>query len=171
MAIKTKKTPITPDSEPLTLAVAKEWLRISDDPSADDDLITQLIIQSRDLIEHHLNIAMIPSTVNIEATYRDVLSLQFQPITSVTEVKNRDDEDLDYTFNGFAVKLDNPSDIVATYLCGYDELPEGLLLGWKEILSSLYEHRGDNMDPTWNPSIVILTNPNLTAYNKQKWWV
>jgi len=169
--IKTKKTLV--GTSPLTLEAAKQWLRITDDPSADDSLITDLIEQSRDLIEENLNIAMVEYSVEIEATERTELTLPYRPIVSVTQVQDREMNDLTYSFNGFAISLNSPSDIVATYTCGYgsSELPSGLLLGWKEVLTGFYENRGDRMNTDFNPMILIRQNPVLAAYNKQSWWV
>lgn len=49
--------------EPVLLAEVKKYLRISEDETYDDELITQLIKTARQQLEGYLNISLIPRTV------------------------------------------------------------------------------------------------------------
>jgi uncharacterized phiE125 gp8 family phage protein len=57
---------ITPVStEPVSLAEARLHLRIDDDNTADDDLISALIVAAREMAEHHTRCALAPQTLEM----------------------------------------------------------------------------------------------------------
>ena len=158
-------------SEPIDLATAKAWLKM-EDTIADDTLITSLITQSRELVEQYLNISIPTQTVVVTATPRLELMLPYRPIVSITSVKDRDAEDLDYTYNGFTILFSSTSqlsDSITTYESGYaSSLPSGLLVGLKEILALLYENRGDEIMK--KIPHLIRQNHNLGPYNQNQWF-
>lgn len=80
-----------PDTEPITLTEAKEWLRVSS--TAEDTLITALIEAARHHVESHLNVALFDQEIT---EYYDVIpmgryvELSVPPVSSVTSVQYRD---------------------------------------------------------------------------------
>ncbi len=162
-------------TEQLILEVAKDWLRV--DGTTDDDLITSLITQARDLIEQYCNITITPSTITLLASPRIELCLPYGPVDSVTSVKDGDGTAVDYNYNGFCIEFQsatysvtNPSaggfvQTTTVYDAGVDEVPPGLMLGWKEVVAYLYENRGDD-----SKVMMLLTqNANLMEFRTKIW--
>lgn len=77
-----------PGSEPIDLATAKAWLKVS--TTADDDLITSLIQAAREYVETYLQIALINQTIQEKIdrfpAQRDYITLTVGNVISVTSV-------------------------------------------------------------------------------------
>lgn len=171
MSIKVQKT--VTGSEPITLDEAKAWMRISTD--ADDTLITALITQARELIENYLNRSIVPTTLVVDATPRYELQLPYGPVDTITSVKDENDDDVEYTWNGFTLTFgQRVFDVTAgwtqvytttTYDAGDDPIPAGLKLGLLETIAYLYEHRGEDN----SIQLFLYQNQNLQPYRETVW--
>lgn len=166
-----------------TLANVKEWLRV--DFTTDDDLITNLINQSVNLVEEYLNRAIIPQTINCIATKRVLLELPYGPIQSITSVKDEDGTDLTYEWNGFEINFSSSvwsptdPDVYGPYVESYtiyeagpdistgEELEgdSGLTVAIYEVIALLYENRGDSTDI----NSLLWQHQNLMPYRKKVW--
>ena len=161
-------------TEPISLDQAKAWLKV--DSTADDPLITALIIQARELIEGYLNLTIIETTIVCTATARAELKLPFGPVTSITSVKNDNGDDLEYVWNGFYITFGTGTisvtggsniyeDSVTTYDAGNSTIADGLQLGLLETIAFLYEMRGD----TSKIGMFLYQNQNLQPYRELVW--
>jgi len=110
-----------PASEPITLAEAKEHIRVETDFTADDDLITNLIIAAREYCEGFQNIAYITQTWELvldKFPVKDYIQLPRPPLQSVTSVKYKDYEGTETTLDAskYIVDTDNePGNVVLAY--------------------------------------------------------
>ena len=98
------------DTELITLAEAKNYLKI-DDFSEDDDLINSLISAAREWVEAYVN----RKFVNVEITekfdsFNEYLMLSVAPVVSVTSIKYYDTEGNEQTLNESVYSLDNFSE-------------------------------------------------------------
>ena len=161
-------------NEPITLEQAKAFLRV--DGNGDDVLITSLISQVRELAETYLNMSIIETTVSLLASPRQELILPFGPVQTVTSVKDVDDEDVSYHWNGFYIKFDQGTvsvtggnamyvETITTYTTGLPTISAGLELGLLEAMSWLYENRGDSS----GFQMMLYRNQNLQVYRQTVW--
>ena len=150
----------------LTLADAKVWLRV--DGTDEDDLITALIDESRGLIEMYLDISMVETTIVLLVSPRLKLDPPFLPVVTITSLKDDNDVDVDYTWDGFFVTTTSFENYTITYTTGYAVLPVGLMLGWKQILALMYENRGDDITESYQS--LIMQNENLMPYRNAVWF-
>lgn len=149
---------------PLTLQQVKDWLRIEYD--TDDTLLTNLIDETASLLEEYLNVSLVTTTITVLATARTELTLPYGPVISVTSVKDKDGNDVEYEFNGFTITYKSYTETTTFYEAGFAQVDAGLQLGWKEVIAWLYENRGDSagfMD-------MLRQNANLNVY-RQKIWI
>ena len=163
-------------TEPISLEDAKLWLRVDGD--SDDDLITSLITQTRELVEQYLNISIVDTTLEVEASPRIELVLPFGPVQSITSVTDQDSNDVTYTWNGFYISFESPVysvtggntgyvTTVTTYDAGLGTIPAGLNLGLLEMLAWLYENRGDSS----GFMMALYQNQNLQPYRSNNVWI
>ena len=150
----------------LTLEVAKLFMRV--DGTTDDELITSLITQARELIETYLDRTINASTVTVIASARQEMVLPFAPVSSITTVKDQaTDEEIGYTWDGLTLTFDQG--IYDTFEVVYDtidnSLPDGLMLAWKEVVLWLYENRTD----TAGIQNMLTYNANLQVYRNKIW--
>lgn len=135
-------------TEPLTLAQAKAWLRVTHDD--EDDIISALITASRQICEGFTNKSFVEREVT--ACLRNDLGnikLPYGPIGNLTAVYDWDGNALnttDYNLTGVSDKrLGYPmtSYIKVIYTAGYLVLPQHFRTALKMQLSWMYSHRGD----------------------------
>jgi len=147
----------------LTLEEVKDFMRV--DFSEDDALITSLINQSKDLIEEYLNRSLVVNTIHLIASPREELEIPFGPIETIESVKDVESgDDIDYEYDGLllTLKVDKTFSVSCT---SHDNLPAGLKLGWLEIITWLYENRGD----TSGFGMMLYYNNNLMPYRRKVW--
>jgi len=162
MALKVIKT-IT-GSEPINIFDAKSWLRVTYD--GDNDLINSLITQSRELVETYINQSIIETTIELWSTSRKTLTLPYGPVIEISGITTIDGDDVDYTYNGFEVSFeDTYVDTITTYTAGWGTIPSGLDLVLLQILSFLYENRGDDTEI----GNLLYQNKFLQQYRKSIW--
>lgn len=135
-------------TEPVTLAQAKAWLRVTHDD--EDDLITALITTARQICEGHISKSFVERTVT--AIVRNDLGnikLPYGPVGNVTYVY--DSEGNAYASGSYSVtgvsdkRLAYPiaSYVKVVYTAGYAVLPQQFKTALKEQLAWLYVNRGD----------------------------
>lgn len=136
------------DTEPVTLDEAKGWLKISDDITDDDTVVTELITVARQMCEKYSNISFITRTV--KATLRNTLgsiSLPYGPHGAIASYKDYNDTDVSSTIvkgDQFKVLYEPCTDYIeVTYAAGYTTLPYDLKRAVLCQVASLYENRGD----------------------------
>lgn len=155
----------TPTSEPVTLAQAKAWLRVTrDDENA---IIAALITAARRICEAKVNKSFVPRTVT--AILRNDLGnikLPYGPVNTVTSVSDSEDVALsssDYNVSGIGDKrLGYPmwEYVKVVYTAGYSALPENFKTAIKMQLAWMYTHRGDeeiNISQLSNDAKAILS--------------
>ncbi len=143
------------DTEPVTLAEAKNYLRVTN--TQDDTLITNMITQARVMAEIYLNSDIIAKQRRVYFEYLDdPINLYYAPITSVDEVTFNDVEQVED--EGYEVQgLTNPkisiqnvaADKVAiTYTtAGRDEV--GIKQGVLCAIAYLYHGRTDMVNTNY----------------------
>lgn len=174
----------SPGDEPVSLQEAKDYMRLegftdenestSDDLSDfdfDDDLITSLIITSRELLERKTGSHFIPKTLEVHFTnLRGRIELP-GPVGEVSELLDVNGNEITtYELVGNVWKfLKSPckEDMTITYEAGYggDEtvpLPEGLKIAMLRLVSFLYQNREDTGD--------VLASKLARPYSRRTWF-
>jgi uncharacterized phiE125 gp8 family phage protein len=157
---------VGPASEPLSLAEAKEWLRI--DAADEDDLVSALIVSARLLVEERARRLLIAQTWRI---YRDAwpndrsIALPLAPIAGLSAIRVRDAagvaSEIDAASYALAAASD-PARLVFTLappapgvaangieidvVAGYGEasaVPAPLRQAMRLIIANWWENRGD----------------------------
>lgn len=144
-------------TEPLTLAEAKAYLRITH--TSEDTLITELIVAARQAIESVTGLSLVPSTVvALIDNSGGNIELPLGPYVKDLAIADvNGDAVTDFELRGLQFKtLYEPTTdyLVCTYKAGYTAatfetypiLPTDLLNAIKDQISFLYENRGDGMD-------------------------
>lgn len=93
-------------TEPNSLLVVKDFLRIDQDYTMEDATVTMLNKAARELLERHLNLSLGVKTVDI-LTRRNRLELPYGPHISIESVKDADGNVIspnDYTESGLQFK-------------------------------------------------------------------
>lgn len=117
--MKQLKVVTAPTSEPVTLTEAKLHLR--QDETADDALITALIVAAREEIERQTWLALMSQTLELVLPAwpcEDRIELPRPPLASVTSVKYKDRDGNETTWSS------------ANYIAGTDSVPGVLALAW-----------------------------------------
>lgn len=151
----------------ITLELAKAHMRVSG--TADDTLITSLIDQSRVIIEDYTDRSLVANEIAITISPRESIVLPLEPVTSnsieVTDLTTS--ESVEYTYDGLELVLDEDiENSLSIYYETYPNVPDGLKLGWLEVIAFLYDNRGDLA----NLQHFLLNNTNVALY-RQKIWV
>jgi uncharacterized phiE125 gp8 family phage protein len=82
--------PLTPPTEPITLAMAKDFLRVASAQTDEDDLIGRYIKAARAFVENRIYRSLVPMSVDVvydalASTY-GWLTLPYPPLVSVTSI-------------------------------------------------------------------------------------
>ncbi|HEX4877477.1 MAG TPA: head-tail connector protein [Chitinophagaceae bacterium] len=150
---------VTDGSEPVNLATAKEWLRVTS--SDDDDLITSLITVARKKIERFTTRSLVTKTIVLTGRIEKMFKLPYAPVNTISQVRVLDGQTIGTGVNewetldadewqavGYYDKHFKPFyggvyEITYTTLADSDG---GLLTDLKRVLLWLYENRGDDSD-------------------------
>jgi len=82
-----------PDSEPLTLAIVKEFLAIEADETLHDAKLGRFIAAARAQAEAITGTFMVPQTVRLSASdWSDLVHLPIGPVTAATQIEWQDTE-------------------------------------------------------------------------------
>jgi hypothetical protein len=136
--------------EPVTLQQAKAWLKMEaiDD---DDDIITDLITQSRVWLETYCGITLVQRNVTAIIEVNKRLELPLGPVMIgsivVQDINNSivDNPKIIGPDNSFVI-LEGQGQFTVSYLAGYDIMPHWAKMALKQYLTYSYEHRGDGLD-------------------------
>ena len=135
-------------TEPVTLAQAKGWLKVTHDD--EDDIITDLITAARQICEGYAGKSFVERTVT--AIVRNDLGnvmLRYGPVGNITYMYDADGNALtsgDYSLTGVSDKrlaYPKSSYIKVIYTAGYAVLPKQFKTALKRELAWLYVNRGD----------------------------
>lgn len=146
--------PIAPVVEPVTVAEAKAYCRVTTD--AENDLFTILIKSAREAVEVATGLSLIPKDIT---TYFNNISgnfdIPFGPIDASTfELFDMEQDALEITGTDLQLigdefpKLVYPryANLKATYEAGYTTIPTDLKLAILDQVSYDYENRGLDAD-------------------------
>lgn len=174
---KNYKVTTAPTTEPITLALAKEHLRVTD--TAEDTLITSLIVVAREWCEKYEHKKYMTQTITVHFdSFAEKMFLPVAPALSITSITYTDTDEEVQTLDSSYYELstyDEPAfiypaynmsyptilsvnnSITVTYLAGYSatdtdvtQVPSRVKHAIKLVLSHLYEHREQNSEITLN---------------------
>lgn len=160
LAREVKRT-VPPATEPLSLAEAKLYLRV--DGSAEDSLVTDMIVAVREAAETYLNRSLV--TQSWQVAYADYapahVPLPKGPVQAITHVKTRNRAGDEATVNSSLYALAVAEDavefesvvmgyaVIITYTAGYgdaEDIPASVRQGMLIHLAALYEDRLGGME-------------------------
>jgi uncharacterized phiE125 gp8 family phage protein len=140
-------TDTAPVTEPVTLAEAKLYCRVS--TSVDDNQISLMIKQAREAIEVGTGLSLIPKTAVVWFTnFNGTFNLPYGPVNSFTSLIDENGDTIvaaDYTLvGGKFPMLTRPlwKNLKATYTVGYTTIPNDLKIAILDQVSYDYENRG-----------------------------
>jgi uncharacterized phiE125 gp8 family phage protein len=182
------KVTTAPTVEPITVVQLKEFARI--DGNIEDDLLTNIIKVSRQMVEDYTNRALISQTIELSMDYwpNEVLELPRPPLISITSVQTLDESNVATTYdsgNYFTITNCDPGKLViknsvsfpynssryyagykVTYTAGYGStatyIPQQLKEACKLWATVIYENRTQSSDPT--PLVKGLLEPFKVYY-------
>jgi len=132
------------NTEPVTLNELKEWAKV--DGSADDAILTALIIAAREMCEKYTVVNFVQRQVTVlfnnvnGGTY-----LPYGPVGTITGVYDEDNNSIDYVAKGVEFKsiISPRATLKAIYQAGYNPTPEIFKIAIKAQALFLFENRGD----------------------------
>jgi len=147
-------------ADTLTIAALKQWIKIPDTITADDDLLASIIKAARLQLEMFTGISFVERTVavNIQVQLHE-MELPWGPVNEIISVKDISDialPDDQYTVTGVSFKrfvTEICDELKLVYTTGYTTLPDNLLDMWKRQAAWLYEHRGDEIETKLFPGL------------------
>lgn len=157
-------------TEPVTVEECKNYMRIEgwgedDSPSTefsfDDDLISELISSSRQMIEQLANVSLIEHEYEVLLTNMGGIELPFSPINEVISVVDSNDDvvdaDLIKVRGNDRKYLKTPSGCDLTVIYTTTPLIDSRpLTDIKRIVAALYEHRGMDINDVVNSLNLLL---------------
>lgn len=166
MAIIVNSVNIITDAtvEPITLAEAKEWMRISYD--TDDVIIAELIIGARKHLELLCGVSFVTKVIksNIELTGSVpnvwMVDVPYSPLIAVNELKWKTGFNMyetlvandDYEIIGGKIWLYSYGNYIITYQAGYTITPQDIINDMLTLISWTYQNRGKNFKSDQNAS-------------------
>jgi len=158
-------TTVAPTAEIVTLAEAKNYLRI--DYNEDDTLISSLIDTARIRLEQYAGVAMTPRTLQVVAYVDEFIELTYYPINTISKVEYWDNTNWvemqigNYNVLGSTTKkiyMTSPimSEFRFTYTCGYSSTPKSIKTALLKMVGDLYEYRESSVEST-KPSANLTT--------------
>lgn len=178
--IKSWAVTSAPAVEPLSASDVKTWLKITS--SADDSLITSLIVAARQAAENYCNIKLISQTIaeyfNEFPARRGELVLRFPLVSSISSVVYVDADGSNQSFDSYNADLsgipvrvwpdasmewpatyDQLKAVTITYICGYANaaaVPDAIKTAMYLMIGRWYENREDTvkMMPTASENLL-----------------
>lgn len=139
---------VAPVEEPITLAEAKEWLRV--DSSDEHELITALISAARRSVEKNLSRSIIERTMQAKVdSFAYLYRIPFPPVTDVTAVSYYNTE------SPQILTPLNPSDWIV-------HADRGILEMKRDIEVPTYDHRLDAIHITFKTGVDVTSSPEGT---------
>jgi hypothetical protein len=140
-------TDIAPITEPVTLAEAKQYVRVTND--VEDELFLELITQSREAVEKAAGISITPKTAVVWFTNAaSNFQFPFGPITSFTSLTDANGNILaesQYSLVGgqyLTLRFPNFADMKAEYETGFESVPKEIKIAILDQINYGYENRG-----------------------------
>jgi hypothetical protein len=138
-------------TEPVTVAEAKQYCRVSND--VEDDLFEELITQSRQAVEKAANISITPKTITLWFTNSaGNFQLPFGPMTSFTSLTdvngNTITSNVYKLIGGQYPNLQKPdwANLTAVYTTGMSTVPKEIKIAILDQINYGYENRGMDVD-------------------------
>jgi hypothetical protein len=158
-------TTVAPTAEVVTLAEAKNYLRV--DYSEDDDLIEALINTAQTRLEQYAGVAMTPRTLKVVAFVNDFIELPYTPTNTISKVEYWDSTNwIEMEIGGYQVIGDTTKKVYMTsiynnefrftYTCGYATTPQTMKTSLLKMVSDLYEYRESSVEAS-KPSANLMT--------------
>lgn len=132
-------------TEPVSLNELKEWAKV--DNSADDGILTALIIAAREMCEKYTGVNFVARTVTAHLNNINGGGyLPYGPVGAITGLYDSDNNSIDYETGGTSFKsvMSPKTTFKAIYTGGYTTLPENLKTAIKCQALFLYENRGES---------------------------
>lgn len=158
-----------PGVEPISLAEAKEWLRIDTADTSQDNVLAILIKGARQRVEDYLRRALITQTFSFEMSGDDMrpyIEIPRPPVQSITSLTTYDEvagsetstvvDSADYQLvektilvernDGWTINREERAGTLV-YVAGYgnagSDVPYDIRLAMLELIALRYERRGD----------------------------
>lgn len=171
--ISVKLTPAEPITEPVTLEEAKDFLKV--DFSDDDDVISSLIVSSRQKCEKILGLCLVETKV--KALYKnggDLIELAYGPIETDTDglpVIDGLPEDTEVKGDGNQVWISTfQAELNLSYTSKMDPMPSWAKLAILNDVAYFYENRGNGdvkyvaeVNAPIAPQTLNILNPHRTT--------
>jgi len=151
----------TTGSEILSILDVKKWLKV--DYSTEDLILTELITQSREILENYLDLSLIDSVIDITTDNNNIM-LPYPTIHQISTVVDLTGNTLEYEFNGFYITVNTNDTYKIIYSTKYDTQIKGIKLFLLEIIAYLYENRGDTKLQEY-----LNNNSGLKKYRNKVW--
>lgn len=132
-------------TEPVTLNELKDWAKV--DGSAEDAILTALIIAAREMCEKYSNINFVQRQVTaILNNVNGGTYLPYGPVGTITGLYDEDNNSIEYEVRGvdFKAVTSPKTTFKAIYLGGHTSLPETLKSAVKAQALFLFENRGES---------------------------
>lgn len=153
--IRDVTTTVEPVSEPITLAQAKNYLKVDFDD--DNDLITSLIASARVRLEKYAGVAMSARTLQVVAYVDEFIELPYAPLNNITKVEYWDNGDwvemsigdyyiLGTTYKKIYMVANNRMEYRFTYTCGYTTIPQPMITALYKLIADLYDYRESSVE-------------------------
>lgn len=150
---------IAPASEPITLADAKQYIRV--DHSDEDDAITDMIVAVRMAAEEYMRRSLITQSwkLVLDDYIAERTKLPMGPVQSVTSLKiiDRDDSEQSISSNVYYLNAAKDTLIMDSVLIGFkieliyqtgygvaSDVPKAIAHGMLTHLAALYDTRGED---------------------------
>jgi uncharacterized phiE125 gp8 family phage protein len=153
--IRDVTTTVEPVSEPITLAQAKNYLKVDFDD--DNDLITSLIASARVRLEKYAGVAMSARTLQVVAYVDEFIELPYAPLNNITKVEYWDNGSwvemsvgdyyiLGTTYKKIYMVANNRMEYRFTYTCGYTTIPQPMITALYKLIADLYDYRESSVE-------------------------
>lgn len=130
--------------EPVTLAEAKEYCKIDSDYTAEDDLLSDLILSARRSLEMFGNISLVEKRLKVFTDSDKTLWLPYSPVIEVESIIDPYGNTIEYdpTFK-YKINIKNIVPYSVIYTAGFRPLPKDIKLAvLKQVLTD-YDNRGN----------------------------
>ena len=153
--------------EALLLPEVKTFIKV--DGPDEDDLIETMITQSREILEEYLDRSMIDSDITLYASARQSIILPLGPVDTGTGITVRtvaDNTVIEYDYDYLTLEMTDTVDgTISIVYSTLANIPDGLRLGWLQVIAFLFENRGD----AGSMPNFLLNNANLQPYKNKLW--
>lgn len=173
--IRDVTTTVEPVSEPITLAQAKNYLKVDFDD--DNDLITSLIASARVRLEKYAGVAMSARTLQVVAYVDEFIELPYAPLNNITKVEYWDNGSwvemsvgdyyiLGTTYKKIYMVANNRMEYRFTYTCGYTTIPQPMITALYKLIADLYDYRESSVEDSKPNSNVTSAYELIKPYKR-----